>query len=53
MEIMRLAGHDIGNRQAVQIVEHRVYSALARRVGVVERVAVGQRRKGWRVAEQP
>lgn len=52
VEIMRLAGHDVGNKAAVAVVEHRVYSALARRVGIVERVAVGQRRKGWRIAIQ-
>lgn len=50
VEIMRLAGHDVGNKAAVAVVEHRVYSALARRVGIVERVAVGQHRKGWRIA---
>jgi len=50
VEVMRLAGHDAGDKAAVAVVEHRVYSALARRVGLVERVAVGQRRKGWRVA---
>lgn len=50
VEIMRLAGHDVGNKAAVAVVEHRVYSALARRVGIVERVAAGQRRKGWRIA---
>src|SRR4051812_28094551 len=49
VEIMRLAGHNVGNRVAVAVVEHRVYSALMRRVGIVERVAIGQRRKGWRV----
>src|SRR5215217_1900124 len=48
VEIMRLARHDVGDKAAVAVVEHRVYSALARRVGLVERVAVGQRRKGWR-----
>ena len=51
VEIMRLAGHDVGDKVAVEIVENRVYSALARRVGVVERVAMGQRRKGWRMAD--
>ena len=50
VEIMRLAEHDVGNRQAVEIVTHRVRASLVRRVGIVERVAVGQRRKGWRVA---
>ena len=50
VEIMRLAEHDVGNKAAVAVVEHRVYSALARRVGIVERVAVGQHRKGWRIA---
>ena len=46
---MRLAGRDVGNKAGVAVVEHRVYSALARRVGIVERVAVGQHRKGWRI----
>ncbi len=50
VEIMRLAGHDIGNRQAVEIVTHRVRASLTRRVGIVERVAVGLRRKGWRIS---
>lgn len=50
VEVMRLAGHDVGNRQAVEIVANRVRASLVRRVGVVERVAVGQHRKGWRVA---
>ena len=50
VEIMRLAGRDVGDKAAVAVVEHRVYSALARRVGIVERVAVGQHRKGWRIA---
>jgi hypothetical protein len=51
VELMRLAGHEVGDKAAVAIVEHRVYSALARRVGIVERVAVGRHRKGWRIAE--
>lgn len=50
VEVMRLAGHDVGNRQAVEIVAQRVRASLVRRVGIVERVAVGQHRKGWRVA---
>ena len=49
VEIMRLAGHDVGNRQAVEIVTHRVRASLMRRVGIVQRVAVGQRRRGWRI----
>ena len=49
VEIMRLAGHDVGNRQAVEIVTHRMRASLMRRVGIVQRVAVGQRRRGWRI----
>jgi hypothetical protein len=47
--VMRLAGHDAGDRAAAEVVANRVRASLARRVGIVERVAVGQRRKGWRV----
>jgi hypothetical protein len=50
VELLRLAGADAGDRVAVQIVEHRVRASLTRRVGIVERVALGPRRKGWRVA---
>ena len=50
VEVLRLAGRDVGDRVAVEIVTHRVRASLTRRVGIVERVAVGQRRKGWRVA---
>jgi hypothetical protein len=49
--VMRLAGHDAGDRAAVEVVANRVRASLARRVGIVERVAVGQRRKGWRAVE--
>jgi hypothetical protein len=48
--VMGLAGHDVGDKAAVQVVEHRVHASLTRRVGIVERVALGQHRKGWRVA---
>jgi hypothetical protein len=51
VELLRLAGHDAGDRVAVQVVEHRVRALLTRRVGIVERVALGTRRKGWRVAQ--
>jgi hypothetical protein len=51
VELLRLAGHDAGDRVAVQVVEHRVRASLTRRVGIVERVALGTRRKGWRVAQ--
>jgi hypothetical protein len=47
--VMGLAGHDADDAVAVQIVEHRVHASLTRRVGVVERVALGTHRKGWRV----
>ena len=50
VELMRLAGHDAGDRVAVEIVANRVRASLARRVGVVERVAVGLHAKAWRVA---
>ncbi len=50
VEIMRLAGHDVGNQQAVEIVANRVRASLVRRAGIVERVAIGQHRKGWRIA---
>jgi hypothetical protein len=50
VEIMRLAGNDTGDRVAVQIVEHRVRASLTRRIGVVERVALGTHRKGWKVS---
>ena len=50
VEVMRLAGRDVGNRQAVEIVACRVRASLVRRVGIVKRVAGGQWRKGWRVA---
>ena len=50
IEVMRLAGNDVGDRVAVQIVEHRVRASLTRRLGLVERVALGTHRKGWRVA---
>ena len=52
VEIMRLAGHDVGDRQAVEIVANRVRASLVRRVGLVERVAVGRHRKGWRIVTQ-
>jgi hypothetical protein len=52
VEVMRLAGNDVGDRVAVQIVEHRVRASLTRRVGLVERVALGTHRKGWRVVQQ-
>lgn len=45
VKIMRLMGRDVGKKAAVTVVEHRVHSALLRRVGIVERVAVGQHRK--------
>jgi hypothetical protein len=48
--VMGLAGHDAEDDVAVQIVEHRVHASLTRRVGIVERVALGTHRKGWRVA---
>ena len=47
VEIMPLAGSDMGDNLAVQIVEPRVRGSLMRRVGIVERLAMGQRRKGW------
>jgi hypothetical protein len=50
IEVMRLAGNDVGDEAAVQVVEHRVRPSLSRRVGIVERVALGTHRKGWRVA---
>src|SRR3954451_17342750 len=31
VELLRLAGRDVGDRVAVTVVDHRVYSALARR----------------------
>src|SRR3954451_3373002 len=31
VEVLRLAGHDVGDKVAVTVVDHRVYSALARR----------------------
>jgi hypothetical protein len=43
---MRLAGHDADDDVAVQIVEHRVHASLSRRIGVVERAALGTHRKG-------
>ena len=46
VELMRLAGHDAGDRVAVEIVANRVRASLARRVGVVERVAVGAAPEG-------
>jgi hypothetical protein len=49
VEVLRLAGRDVGDRVAMEIVIHRVRASLTRRVGIVERVAVGQRRKGWQV----
>jgi hypothetical protein len=52
IEIMRLAGNDVGDRVAVQVVEHWVRASLTRRVGLVERVALGTHRKGWRIAPQ-
>src|SRR3954465_4959781 len=51
VEVLRLAGRDVGDRVAVEIVTHRVRASLTRRVGIVERVAVGTRRKGWRITE--
>jgi hypothetical protein len=48
--VMGLAGHDADDAVAVQIVEHRVRASLTRRVGIVERAALGTHRKGWRVA---
>ena len=48
--VMGLAGLDSGDAYALTVVEHRVRASLTRRVGVVERVALGPRRKGWRVA---
>lgn len=50
-KIMRLSGHDVGDKVAVKIVEDRVRASLTRRVGIVERVAIGQHRKGWRIAD--
>jgi hypothetical protein len=50
VELMRLAGHDAGDRVAVEIVANRVRALLTRRVGLVERVAVGPHRRGWRIA---
>ncbi len=50
VEVMRLAGNDVGDGVAVQVVEHRVRASLTRRGGLVERVALGVHRKGWRVA---
>jgi hypothetical protein len=50
VELLRLAGHDAGDKAAVKVVEGRVRALLTRRVGIVERVALGQHRKGWRVA---
>ena len=51
VEIMRLSGHDAGDKVAVKIVEDRVRASLTRRTGIVERVAIGQHRKGWRIAD--
>lgn len=50
MAAMGLAGLDTGDAYAVRIVENRVRAALTRRVGIVERVALGLHRKGWRIA---
>ena len=50
VEIMRLAGRDVGDKVALEIVTQRVRASLTRRVGIVERVAIGQHRKGWRIA---
>jgi hypothetical protein len=50
-ELLRLAGHDAGDKAAVKVVEGRVRASLTRRVGIVERVGLGTRRKGWRVAQ--
>ena len=49
VEVLRLAGRDVGDRVAVEIVTHRVRASLTRRVGIVERVAVGPHRRGWRL----
>jgi hypothetical protein len=48
--VMGLAGHDADDEVAVRIVEHRVHASLTRRPRLVERVSLGVRRKGWRVA---
>ena len=50
--VMGLAGHDAQDEVAVQIVEHRVHASLTRRVGIVERVALGTHWKGWRVVTE-
>src|SRR4051812_30091167 len=52
VELLRLVGRDVGDKVAVEIVTHRVRASLARRVGIVERVAIGQRRRGWRIASR-
>jgi len=45
MEVTRLPGHDVGNRQVVEIVANHVRASPIRWVGVAERVTVGQRRR--------
>jgi hypothetical protein len=47
---MRLVGHDVTDRAAVEIVNRRARASLTRRADVVERAAVGTHRKARRVA---
>lgn len=51
VEIIRLAGHDVGDRVAEEVVANRVRASLTRKVGIVERVAVGLHAKAWRIVE--
>ena len=48
--VMGLAGLDTGDVRTVRVVEHRVAASLNHRIGIVERVAIDSRWKGWRVA---
>jgi hypothetical protein len=50
VEVMGLRGLDAGDRATLRVVERRVAGSLNRRIGLVERVSLGSRWVGWRVA---
>lgn len=43
---------DVVDQVAAKIVEDRVRTSLTRWIGIVERVAIGQHIKGWRITSE-
>ena len=48
--VMERRGLDTGDRATLATVERRVHRALSRRRSMVERVSLGPRAVGWRIA---